>query len=302
MDKSREIGKITEALSKAQGAMAMAKKKEENPFFKSRYSDLAAVWEVARKPLADNGLAVVQGTSVENGQVIVSTILSHSSGEYFESELALAPTKNDPQGVGSAITYGRRYSLSAMLGIASEEDDDGNAASGNKVGKKVQEPPTSATEPNSIKGGTCLLHNVQFFKAGKMKAFAHKLEDGSWCNMPEPTKTTPEQHQQNVKDVYDERIPESQTASKINENTSEAAGAVSTTTQGAPKVGDEQAKREAWDKINGLVNKKHVSENVIITAKLVALKLGKTLDELKDPGVKAGITLDQLNAVLDEWK
>lgn len=95
---------------------------------------------------------------------------------------------------------------------------------------------------------------------------------------------------------------EAQTVPKINEKPPEAPGAVSTTTQGIDDSPDEQAKQEAWDKINGLVNKKHVSENVIITARLVALKLGTTLEELKTAKGKAGITLDQLNAVLDEWK
>jgi hypothetical protein len=128
VNKSETIGKLAEALSKAQGEMKGALKDAENPFFKSRYADLASVWEACRGPLSRNGLAVVQVPEVKDGKVIICTVMIHSSGEWISGDLDMTPTKSDPQGVGSAITYGRRYGLSAFAGIAAE-DDDGNAAS-----------------------------------------------------------------------------------------------------------------------------------------------------------------------------
>ncbi len=132
MKRSETIGKLAEALAKAQGAMEAATKGADNPFFKSRYADLAAVFEAIRKPLADNGLAIVQGVHSDPerpGYTTLTTMLLHASGEWVETTISGKPVKDDPQGVGSWITYMRRYSLQAMVGLAAD-DDDGNAASG----------------------------------------------------------------------------------------------------------------------------------------------------------------------------
>jgi len=96
-----------------------------------KYSDLATVWDSIRKPLADNGLAVVQTTrNLDDLTPVVITTLMHISGEWIEGELAIKPTKMDAQGVGSVISYARRYSLMSILGIAAAgEDDDGAKAS-----------------------------------------------------------------------------------------------------------------------------------------------------------------------------
>lgn len=137
---SETIGKIADALAKAQGEMQNAAKDKDNPFFKSTYADLASVWDACRQPLAKNGLAVVQLLNMpEPGRLILTTKLIHSSGEWFGSQVPVVPVKQDPQGVGSAITYMRRFTLSALVGIAPAEkpteddvhddDDDGNAAS-----------------------------------------------------------------------------------------------------------------------------------------------------------------------------
>lgn len=131
MEKSETIGELAKALAKAQGAMVGAVKDQANPFFKSKYADLASVWDACRKPLADNGLSVVQTEEFffDNPDLVcVSTILMHESGEWIRGILAVKPVKSDPQAVGSAITYLRRYSLQSMVGVA-PEDDDGNAAS-----------------------------------------------------------------------------------------------------------------------------------------------------------------------------
>jgi hypothetical protein len=137
---SASIGALAAALAKAQGAMSGAKKDAENPFFKSAYADLASVWDTCRAPLAANGLAVIQTTGGNADLVEVITTLAHTSGEWVRGTLVMKPVKADPQGIGSALTYARRYALAAIVGIA-PEDDDGNAAS--QPGK----PPTKAPPP-----------------------------------------------------------------------------------------------------------------------------------------------------------
>lgn len=138
MNQSESIAKLSEALAKAQGVMEGASKDSNNPFFHSKYADLASVWDACRKPLADNGLSVVQTADFipeHPDMVCIETILCHASGEWIKGRLAVKPVKADPQGVGSCITYLRRYSLQSIVGIA-PEDDDGNAASGKQADKK----------------------------------------------------------------------------------------------------------------------------------------------------------------------
>lgn len=127
-DRSSEIDKIALALSKFQSELEAVKKDSKNPFFNSKYADLASVWDVIRDPLAANGLAVLQEPSSNGNRIVVTTTLIHTSGQYFRSCLELPVVKQDPQGFGSAITYGRRYGLQSITGVA-PEDDDGNAAS-----------------------------------------------------------------------------------------------------------------------------------------------------------------------------
>lgn len=132
MLKSEGIGQLAKALSQAQGQMQSAKRTSENPYFRSRYADLSQLIDVARKPLADNGLAVSQLVVPQLEYAEIQTVLMHESGEWIASGIQLQPTKPDPQGMGSAITYARRYAYAAILGIASE-DDDGECATGRDV-------------------------------------------------------------------------------------------------------------------------------------------------------------------------
>ncbi len=129
MNKSESIAGLAAALAKAQGAMKGAVKDSANPFFKSKYADLASVVEAIRSAFSANGLSYVQTVqSSELDEVRVETMILHSSGEWIScGVLALPVSKNDAQGYGSALTYARRYSLSAAVGVA-PEDDDGNAA------------------------------------------------------------------------------------------------------------------------------------------------------------------------------
>lgn len=128
MMRSDQIGQLADALSKAQGAMRHAIKDSANPFFKSKYADLASVSDACRAELAAQGLSVVQLPTMREGKMVLEYLLLHKSGEFIGSELEMTPVKADPQGIGSAITYARRYTLAGIAGVATE-DDDGNAAS-----------------------------------------------------------------------------------------------------------------------------------------------------------------------------
>ena len=120
MNKSESIAALSAALSKAQGEFRGAIKDSNNPFFKSKYADLASCIESAREPLAKNGLAVIQLITETGG---VETVLSHSSGEWISSIIQLTPKTNSPQDAGSCISYARRYAYSAILGLAAVDDD-----------------------------------------------------------------------------------------------------------------------------------------------------------------------------------
>lgn len=128
-EQSVEIGKLAAALAKAQGKITGALKDSANPFFKSKYADLAACWDSCRAPLSENGLAVIQTTAVDEQGVTVYTTLAHESGEWIRGTLRMLPKDGSPQSCGSALTYARRYALAAMVGLA-QVDDDANAASG----------------------------------------------------------------------------------------------------------------------------------------------------------------------------
>ena len=123
------MNELAKALVKAQSAMNHAAKDAKNPHFKSAYSSLASVIDAVRPALSSNGLAFVQKLHTATNGVIVETVLIHESGQELScGQLFVPATKQDAQGFGSAISYGKRYGLQAALGIASE-DDDGNAAS-----------------------------------------------------------------------------------------------------------------------------------------------------------------------------
>lgn len=132
MEKSESIKNLAEALCKFQSNMEAITKDAENPFFKSRYASLAAIIDDTREGLAKNGLSYVQ-FPVEDG---LTTVLMHNSGEWMSASFIMKPVDNKPQSVGSALSYARRYALSAILGLQ-VEDDDGNAAS----------KPAPATKP-----------------------------------------------------------------------------------------------------------------------------------------------------------
>ena len=134
MKTSEQISELAAALAVAQGMMENAIMNRTNPHFKTKYADLAAVLNAARKPLSANGLAVVQTI----GDGVLHTRLLHTSGQWIASEHPL-PMSGRPQEIGSALTYARRYSLSALIGIAADEDDDANVANRSNGKDKTEE-------------------------------------------------------------------------------------------------------------------------------------------------------------------
>jgi hypothetical protein len=126
MEKSESIKNLAIALNEFQGAVETIKKTETNPFFKSKYASLADILNVIRDPLTVNGLSFVQ---FPKGKYGLETMLLHTSGEWLSESFEMEPTKKDPQGAGSVITYQRRYALGAILGLNIDVDDDGNKAS-----------------------------------------------------------------------------------------------------------------------------------------------------------------------------
>lgn len=129
---SNDINELLTAVSEAQGEIYGVAKNKTNPHFKSGYADLAACWGAIREVLPKHGLSVTQfPCGGSDGAVNIVTVLGHKSGQWMRGVLPMRPVKPDPQGYGSAITYGRRYGLAAALGLA-QDDDDGNAASGGK--------------------------------------------------------------------------------------------------------------------------------------------------------------------------
>lgn len=137
-NQSENLNELATALAKCQGEITPAIKDAKNPFFKSKYADLNSVWSVCREPLSKHGLAVIQTIDKDESGLILLTTLIHSSGQWIRSRSPIPLLKTDPQAMGSSITYMRRYSLSAIVGISTDEDDDGEKAM-NRNSKKADE-------------------------------------------------------------------------------------------------------------------------------------------------------------------
>ena len=148
MNKSETITELNKALANFHKEVKQPMKDANNPFFKSKYVPLENVVEAIDDVAPKHGLTYSQyPVTTENGLVGISTVLLHESGEFIEFPPATTkPDKNTPQGVGSALTYMRRYSLSAVFGITSDQDDDGNEASGNSNRNKQTQPQKASSQ------------------------------------------------------------------------------------------------------------------------------------------------------------
>lgn len=141
MQTSEQISEIATALSAAQAEMKPALKDATNPAYRSKYADLTAVWEACRGPLTKHKLAVLQDATMVEQSVSVVTRLVHASGQWIEfGPLVIPMAKADAHGVGSAISYAKRYGLSAAIGVVAEDDDDGESA----VGRSAAAAPAKA--------------------------------------------------------------------------------------------------------------------------------------------------------------
>jgi hypothetical protein len=136
MNKSESIKEIAAALPKAQSAIKAALKDATNPHFRSKYADLASVIDAVKDGLNKSGIAFIQPVTFNEHGVCVETVLLHTSGEWISESLNIPVSKQDAQGVGSAISYGRRYGLQSMCGVPAE-DDDGNAATASAPSSRV---------------------------------------------------------------------------------------------------------------------------------------------------------------------
>ena len=146
MNKSESIAQLSAALVKFQGKMIRVVKEAENPYFKNKYASLSQIIEAVQGPLSECGLAVIQLPASGNQ---LETILLHESGEYISESYEMKPVKQDPQQLGSAITYQRRYALGAILCLNIDEDDDGNKASEPAQTRKDM-PAVSQAEKKAI--------------------------------------------------------------------------------------------------------------------------------------------------------
>lgn len=146
MKASESIKNLAAALVKFQAEVKNPANTASNPFFKSKYAPLNDVLNLVRPLLAKHGLGVIQAPSGDGKDITLTTLLLHESGEWIELDpLTLQADKPTAQGAGSAITYARRYALSAALGISSEDDDDGNIAS-TPSKKQESQPRAPATK------------------------------------------------------------------------------------------------------------------------------------------------------------
>ena len=137
---------LATAMAKAQAEIKAALKDSKNPHFKSSYADLTSVWDACRGALTKNGISVIQIPNFEGDEVWLETMLLHASGDSIKGRYPLRPQQQTPQGYGSALTYARRYSLAAMVGVVADEDDDGNAASAPRPSYSKPAPVADASK------------------------------------------------------------------------------------------------------------------------------------------------------------
>lgn len=154
------MNEIAVALSKAQAEFKPAKFDSSNPHFRSRYASLNAIVDAIREPLAKHGIAYTHLVGADEVGSFVETRLIHSSGQFLSSKMRLVVDKNTMQAFGSAITYARRFTLSALCGVVADEDDDGNAvsipapkAAHTPAPKPIEAPRAPVQAPQMAYGG-----------------------------------------------------------------------------------------------------------------------------------------------------
>jgi len=155
--RSEQLGELFGALAKAQSEMGVATLNASNPHFKSKFSDLTELVRVSRPALTKNGLAVLQLVLPDfNGELYLYTSLGHSSNQYIETRIRMVPDKDGMQGLGGCISYLKRYTYAALVGVVSSGDDyDGENFIESSRG------PITSQLPNALSGGTELITKEQ---------------------------------------------------------------------------------------------------------------------------------------------
>jgi len=148
--KSEKVDQIAKALVEAQKEIQPAEKKSINPFFESKYADLQSIWEACQEPLTKNGLAVSQTMEASTEGVTVTTTLLHASGQWIDGSLFLRPQKNDPQAIGKCISYARRYSLAAIVGVVTEDYDAEDAMDRKPEKPKIKQEQAHVDESTDM--------------------------------------------------------------------------------------------------------------------------------------------------------
>jgi len=185
---SEQIGELAAALSKAQGQFKPLLKTAENPFYKSNYATLADQWDSVRQALTENGLALPQTTEILNEDLVLRTTLIHTSGQWLsflypvtakgrtlkdKANNPVGEEKPDAQAIGSAISYARRYSMAAVLGLAAEEEDDGEAASGRGKQKPQKEQAKESPQADNLQDNEMKKLMKQIHAIGAQKGRTH---------------------------------------------------------------------------------------------------------------------------------
>jgi hypothetical protein len=162
-----DIDQLAAALVGAQAEFAAIPKTAENPFFHSKYADLATVVSHTQPILAKHGLAVAQFPTTLDGDPALTTWLLHSSGQSLKDTMRLCAAKNDPQGQGAAITYARRFAYMAVLGLVADADDDGNTATRAKQNEPIAKAKTPADAARDKLSALMKLHKLDGKKLGQ---------------------------------------------------------------------------------------------------------------------------------------
>lgn len=183
-EQSPTAGALFAALAKAQAAIKNAAKTSDNPFFKSKYADLATVREACWDQLTSNGICVMQAPLTRGRKAGVRTQLGHTSGEWVACTAFATPKDEGPQAYGSVVTYLRRYSLAGFAGVATEDDDGNSATHGNDNGKKPA-AAGGAAKANTVKAmGTSPMAN------GEQVKLIHVMKEkiGGWVGKADHDK------------------------------------------------------------------------------------------------------------------
>lgn len=216
---SETIGALAAALAKAQGEMKPAAMDRDNTFFKNKYATLTSLWESARAALAKNGLAVTQVTDFDaNGEIVLITTLLHSSGEWMGGVYPIRTKDNAPQTLGSALTYARRYAFGALVGLTSDDDDDGNTAQ-NGAQHKPQQPQPQPVKPATNGNSAGKVSTVNERAADHTAAFNGFMARGNelfgkddwpdarhWLIRSYTTRTTPGNVRESANDLTQDEL------------------------------------------------------------------------------------------------